>query len=140
MILRNQEELAELAIAMSRLLSADRPKFFALRGEMGAGKTFFARRMIETHGFDFLGSPSFAIMNIYDDGHWKFLHMDAWRLPKEADLSALCLEDYGDHHLLLEWADLLPQLVPAAAIDIEICRCHCDGSSGARRVSICAGR
>lgn len=95
----------------------------ALNGELGAGKTVFARGVGEgLRVVNIVNSPSYVIMNIYK-GRLEFYHFDFYRLEDEEELEELGLEEYfyAEKGLtLVEWANKFPHLLPSARLEIEI--------------------
>ncbi|MGQ9470361.1 MAG: tRNA (adenosine(37)-N6)-threonylcarbamoyltransferase complex ATPase subunit type 1 TsaE [Candidatus Aminicenantales bacterium] len=79
-----------------------------LQGELGAGKTVFARGLAAGLGVKNLGevcSPSFTIINIYQ-GKWPIYHIDLYRLDREEDILDLGWEDYlGKGVIIVEWGE-----------------------------------
>ncbi len=95
----------------------------ALTGELGTGKTVFARGVavgLGCAGRD-VRSPSFTLINAYR-GRVPLYHMDFYRLERESDLEDLGLEDflYGDGVSVIEWADKFPDTVPSRCISVLI--------------------
>ena len=87
---------------------------FALEGEMGAGKTHFAKGVAEAVGVTkIVSSPTYVLVKEYEGSEGKkFIHMDCWRLEKVSP-GELGLEEYvqPQHVLVVEWASpLLPYL------------------------------
>lgn len=94
----------------------------SLIGNLGAGKTFFIKALLEQFGIENANSPTFALVNEYV-GKKKFYHFDFYRINKESELIDIGLEDYlqdDDAICLIEWADLFPQVLPAKRIEILI--------------------
>lgn len=79
-----------------------------LQGELGAGKTVFARGLAAGLGVKNLGevcSPSFTLVNIYQ-GRWPIYHIDLYRLDREEDILDLGWEDYlGKGVIIVEWGE-----------------------------------
>lgn len=83
-----------------------------LDGEMGAGKTVFAKGVALALGVtDEITSPTYAYMNDYDG---KFYHYDCYRLSSGEDAEALGLTDYfyGDGVCLIEWSENIADVLP----------------------------
>ncbi len=95
----------------------------ALNGELGAGKTVFARGVAEGLGImNNISSPSYVIMNLYK-GRLELYHFDFYRLENEEELEELGLEEYfyAENGLaLIEWANKFPHFLPSARLEIEI--------------------
>ncbi|HEX8089813.1 MAG TPA: tRNA (adenosine(37)-N6)-threonylcarbamoyltransferase complex ATPase subunit type 1 TsaE [Blastocatellia bacterium] len=95
---------------------------FLLSGDLGSGKTVFAKGLAEGLDIDSgdVTSPSFTLINIYD-GRFRLYHIDLYRL-EEGACRQLGLEEIFDERgavVVIEWAERLGY-VPEAAIQVEI--------------------
>lgn len=100
----------------------------ALSGELGAGKTVFARGVAQGLGVaGVVNSPSFVIMNLYQ-GRLELYHFDFYRLMDEEELQELGLEEYfyAGGVALIEWADKFPGVLPATRLEIKIVKDDAD--------------
>jgi len=121
LISENEIETGQLAEKMAA--EAKRGDFFALRGELGAGKTTFAKYFARALGItDEVTSPTFTIMKTYSftrkDQVLNLVHIDAYRLENENDADGLGLQEiFNDHRniILLEWPERIWSSVPADA-------------------------
>ena len=107
--------------------------FVALYGDLGAGKTVFARGVAEAFGIDHVSSPTFTIVCEYPTSP-KLFHFDAYRLSDADELFAIGFSDYlkEDALILMEWANLVSEALPKERLDVTI-----EGSgSEARAVTI----
>ncbi len=96
--------------------------FFALYGDLGAGKTVFARGL--GGGLSIsepITSPTFTIVLQYM-GRLPFFHFDAYRLNSEEELYAIGYDDYlsANGVVLMEWPGNVPQALPNARLEISI--------------------
>jgi tRNA threonylcarbamoyladenosine biosynthesis protein TsaE len=99
----------------------------ALQGELGAGKTHFVQNFGKVVGVkDNITSPTFVIMNIYPidwKGFKKLIHIDAYRLEKEEELTNLgwqeLIED-PENIIFIEWPENVPNLIPKDATRIHL--------------------
>lgn len=95
----------------------------ALCGELGAGKTHFARGLAEGWGAtEDATSPTFALLHEYATPRGKVFHLDLYRARDAAEVwSAVHDElDASDGMLVVEWADRFPELLPAGAVRVSI--------------------
>lgn len=93
-----------------------------LIGDLGAGKTFFTKKLLHYFDINTANSPTFAIVNEYH-GVKKFYHFDFYRINKAEELIDIGIEDYfsdSDAISLIEWGNLFPELLPKERIEIEI--------------------
>ncbi len=116
MITRSLPDAAATA-ALGEALGAVLPAgtVLVLCGEMGAGKTTFARSLARGLGVPGrVTSPTFVLALTHEGGRLPFVHADAWRLASAADLAALELEEAAAAGVLaLEWGDRFPEALPA---------------------------
>ncbi len=127
--------------AFARYLAENlNPQAIALVGDLGMGKTCFAKGFLEALGVDAeeVASPTFAILHQYDTTP-SVLHLDLYRLDVD-DLPNLALDEQMDEHIedeggfvLVEWANKHPHLLPPNALWIEFTQVasgrqlHCRG-------------
>ena len=92
-------------------------------GDLGVGKTVF------TKGFaggleveEDVVSPTFTIIQIYDEGRLPLYHFDVYRIGEPEEMYEIGFEDYfyGEGVCLIEWANLIEELLPENAIRIKI--------------------
>ncbi|MBO4965653.1 MAG: tRNA (adenosine(37)-N6)-threonylcarbamoyltransferase complex ATPase subunit type 1 TsaE [Muribaculaceae bacterium] len=112
-------------------------KIFAFYGEMGVGKTTFISEVCRQLGVDeTANSPSFSIANEYraEPSGERIYHFDFYRLESPQEALDLGAEDYfysGDL-CLIEWPEMIGDLLPEDAVRVEITADH---ETGARTVS-----
>lgn len=94
----------------------------SLIGNLGAGKTYFIKRVLAQFDIKNANSPTFSIVNEYI-GKKRFYHFDFYRINSEMELIDIGIEDYfGDDEaiLFIEWSDLFPKAIPNKKIEITI--------------------
>jgi tRNA threonylcarbamoyladenosine biosynthesis protein TsaE len=91
---------------------------FALKGELGSGKTLFTKGFVAGIGSNApVSSPTFTIVHEYRDGRLPVYHFDFFRVENRQSLERLGIDDYffGDGVSMIEWADRFPEFIPAQA-------------------------
>lgn len=122
--------LAELLLKDSTL-----PRFVALRGDLGAGKTEFTRGFasIASPGST-VKSPTYALVNEYKRGKTPIFHFDIYRLADEDDLYSTGYFDYLERGIcLVEWFENIPECLPEEYFEVIIDKIN-DGE--ARHISV----
>jgi len=94
-----------------------------LRGDLGAGKSELARgiaRGLGVHGH--VPSPSFTILQVYEDGRLPLYHFDWYRIGSAEELYELSLDEYlyGDGVAVVEWPGMAEEAVPQTHLRITI--------------------
>lgn len=104
MILKDEEETAQLG---ARLAAAARPgDVITLSGPLGVGKTALARGFIGALGHrGDVPSPSFAIVQPYEELDPPVWHVDLYRIERESELEELGLDSAADAVLIIEWPE-----------------------------------
>lgn len=103
--------------------SAKRQDVFALIGDLGAGKTAFAKGFAKGLGVkESVVSPTFTLVQIYESGRMPLYHFDVYRIGDVSEMDETGYEDcfYGEGVTLVEWADLVREILPEETIYITI--------------------
>jgi tRNA threonylcarbamoyladenosine biosynthesis protein TsaE len=104
MILQTEEDTAAAGAALARVARAG--DIITLSGPLGVGKTAFARGFIESLGHDAdVPSPSFAIVQPYEELDPPVWHVDLYRIEAPSELDELGLDAAADAVLLVEWPE-----------------------------------
>jgi len=96
---------------------------YTLIGDLGVGKTVFTQGFAD--GLDIeedVNSPTFTILQVYDDGRLPFYHFDVYRIGDVSEMDEIGYEDYfySDGVCMIEWADLISEIIPKEAHRVEI--------------------
>ena len=96
---------------------------YTLVGDLGVGKTVFTQGLAKGLGIEEpISSPTFTIVQVYDDGRLPFYHFDVYRIGDIEEMDEIGFEDYvyGDGVSLIEWANLIDEILPANRTEIKI--------------------
>lgn len=97
---------------------------FAFYGAMGSGKTTFIKSLCEELGVeDAINSPTFAIVNEYEDkNRHTIYHFDFYRIKSIAEVYNMGYEEYiySDAYCFMEWPELIEELLPEEHIRVDI--------------------
>ena len=96
---------------------------YALGGELGAGKTVFTQGFADGLGIaEPVVSPTFTILQIYEDGRLPFYHFDVYRIGDPQEMEEIGYEDcfYGEGVAIIEWADRIRELLPDTYYSVSI--------------------
>ena len=119
MITTSAKETRALA---ARLATSLRPgDVLLLFGDMGAGKSELTRGIASGLGIDGpVSSPSFTILQVYEDGRVPLYHFDWYRMESVEELYELGMEEYlgGDGIAVVEWPTRCPEAVPESYLEI----------------------
>jgi tRNA threonylcarbamoyladenosine biosynthesis protein TsaE len=117
----SEKETFELAKKLAR--SFQGKEVVLLMGELGAGKTVFAKGIaagLDLEDAHQVHSPSFTLVNIYQAKYAVF-HIDLYRLENKAEIENLGWEDYLDNGVIIvEWGERLDMDVEAIRVTIEV--------------------
>lgn len=115
------EETLELGRRMGR--EARPGDVYTLIGDLGVGKTVFTQGIAE--GLEIeesICSPTFTIVQVYEDGRMPFYHFDVYRIGDIEEMDEIGYEDYfyGEGLCMIEWANLIEEIIPTHHKEITI--------------------
>ena len=94
-----------------------------LEGDLGAGKSELARGIAKGLGVaETVTSPTFTILNVYESGRLPLYHFDVYRLGSGEELLDIGAEEmlYGDGVCVIEWADIVADVLPDDVLAIRL--------------------
>ena len=96
---------------------------YTLIGDLGVGKTVLTQGIAEGLGIDEpICSPTFTIVQVYEEGRMPFYHFDVYRIGDIEEMDEIGYEDYfyGDGLTMIEWANLIEEILPERRKEITI--------------------
>lgn len=96
---------------------------YTLTGDLGVGKTVFTQGFARGLGVtEYVNSPTFTIVQVYDTGRLPFYHFDVYRIGDVEEMEEIGYEDcfYGEGVCLIEWAELIEELLPEHRLRVTI--------------------
>ena len=112
---------------------------YTLIGDLGVGKTVFTQGVAAGLGIAGpVNSPTFTIMQVYEEGRLPFYHFDVYRIGDVEEMDEIGYEDYiyGEGVSLIEWADLIEEILPEHYTEVRIEK-EPERGFDYRRISIC---
>ncbi len=119
-ISNSAEETAAIAFKMGA--KAQKGDVYAMYGDLGTGKTLFAKNFALGMGIDDeITSPTFTLLEEYSAAV-PFYHFDLYRVEKSSELDFLCFEEYweGGGVSVIEWAERAEGRLPENTVKISI--------------------
>lgn len=123
MIFETNSEKETWQIGYDLACKASKGDVFTLTGDLGTGKTVFAQGFASGLGVcDYVNSPTFTIVQVYEDGRLPFYHFDVYRISEPDEVDEIGFDEYvyGDGVSLIEWAELLEDREPQQAVHVLI--------------------
>ncbi len=96
---------------------------YTLIGDLGVGKTVFTQGVAAGLGItEPVNSPTFTILQIYEEGRLPFYHFDVYRIGDVEEMEEIGYEDcfYGAGITIIEWANLISEILPESYKEIII--------------------
>lgn len=98
-------------------------QIYTLTGDLGVGKTVFTQGVAAGLGItEPVNSPTFTIIQEYEDGRLPFYHFDVYRIGDLEEMEEIGYDDYffGQGICLIEWAELIEEILPEKRIEVTI--------------------
>ena len=116
---------AEETFAFGRQIGqqAKAGEVYTLVGDLGVGKTVLTQGVAAGLGIEEpVNSPTFTILQIYEEGRLPFYHFDVYRIGDVEEMEEIGYEDcfYGEGVCLIEWANLIEEILPREYRQITI--------------------
>ena len=118
---RSPEETFALGEKLGR--EAKPGQIYTLNGDLGTGKTVFTQGFASGLGItEPVNSPTFTILQVYEEGRMPFYHFDVYRIGDVEEMDEIGYEDcfYGEGVCLIEWANLIEEILPENVIVVTI--------------------
>ena len=115
------DETYELGRLLGRLSCPG--QVYTLIGDLGVGKTVFTQGFASGLGISGpVNSPTFTVLQIYEEGRLPFYHFDVYRITDVEEMDEIGYEDcfYGDGVCLVEWADRIGEILPKRYVRVGI--------------------
>jgi len=117
------EETFELGVSIGK--NAVPGQVFALLGDLGVGKTVFIKGVAKGLGItEPVNSPTFTIVQVYEEGRLPFYHFDVYRIADVEEMDEIGYEEYffGNGVCFVEWANLIEEIMPKNTVRITIAK------------------
>ena len=117
----NANETFELGVKIGQ--NAKAGEVYTLVGDLGVGKTVFTQGLAKGLGItEPISSPTFTIVQVYEEGRLPFYHFDVYRIGDIEEMDEIGYEDYvfGNGVSLIEWANLIDEILPEKRSEITI--------------------
>ena len=104
-------------------MNAKPGQIYTLTGDLGVGKTVFTQGVAAGLGnTEPVNSPTFTIIQEYEDGRLPFYHFDVYRIGDLEEMEEIGYDDYffGQGICLIEWAELIEEILPEKRIEVTI--------------------
>ncbi len=126
-------------LAEELLRSAELPRFVALYGDLGVGKTALVRGFASVIAPRArVKSPTFALVNEYRGNTLSVFHFDMYRIEDEDSLYSIGFYDYLDRRgiCLVEWSEKIPYALPERYLRVELVKSDPEGAPDRRQITV----
>ena len=134
---RSPEETYALGEKIGK--AAQPGQIYTLTGDLGVGKTVFTQGVAAGLGItEPVSSPTFTIVQVYEEGRLPFYHFDVYRIGDVEEMDEIGYEDYiyGEGVSLIEWANMIEEILPEHYTEIKIEK-DLEKGFDYRRITIC---
>ncbi len=121
LIIKDEKQTKKFGLLLADKLAPG--SVVALIGDLGTGKTALTKYIAEGLGIkEVITSPTFTIVQEYHDGRIPLYHFDVYRINDVEEMYEIGYEEYffGRGVCIVEWADLITEIIPEDAIVINI--------------------
>ena len=123
MIIETNSEKETYAFGLELGKKAHAGQVYTLVGDLGVGKTVFTQGIADGLGItEPVSSPTFTIVQVYEEGRMPFYHFDVYRIGDIEEMDEIGYEDYfyGEGLCMIEWANLIEEILPDKRYDVTI--------------------
>ena len=123
MIIETNSASETLALGEKLGKAAKPGQIYTLNGDLGVGKTVLTQGFAKGLGItEAVNSPTFTILQVYEEGRLPLYHFDVYRIGDVEEMDEIGYEDYfyGDGVCLIEWANLIEEILPKKYTEIRI--------------------
>ncbi len=118
---KSPEDTFQIGMRLGQLAKAG--EVYTLTGDLGVGKTVFTQGFAKGLGIEEpVNSPTFTILQIYEGGRLPLYHFDVYRIGSVEEMDETGFEEYmtGEGVSLIEWADLIREILPGERTRVRI--------------------
>lgn len=118
---KSEKDTYDLGKSLGR--SARSGQIFCLDGDLGCGKTVFCAGFAKGLGIDTpICSPTFTILQIYEEGRLPLYHFDVYRISDPSEMEEVGFDEYifSEGVSLIEWGRMIEEILPAQTIFVTI--------------------
>lgn len=118
---KSEKETYDLGVKLGQETGAG--QVYTLIGDLGVGKTVFTKGLAAGLGItEPVSSPTFTIVQVYEEGRLPLYHFDVYRIGDVEEMDEIGYEDYfyGEGVCLIEWANLIGEILPERYTEILI--------------------
>ena len=123
MIIETNSASETLALGEKLGKAAKPGQIYTLNGDLGVGKTVLTQGFAKGLGItEAVNSPTFTIVQVYEEGRLPLYHFDVYRIGDIEEMDEIGYEDYfyGEGVCLIEWADLIREILPEQMCRVTI--------------------